>query len=571
MYKSIMFNLTFYFIAGINLVFPFFAYSKDINENKQVDIIRFDAILELNAKYLGTTVLLFARYWVAPDFYNISINWAEPYIGNMNFPTNPIGLSISSNENIFSIYNQFIENHNVSFSKPFGDRGVFRHSLNNYPFDNIRFAEEDAISSRIYKDDLKNTYEPNNSKRQTVDIKNEIQDNSKIRRNLSKLDITINNDIIKDLFIYDNNGVPLKGIEYQYSTQNGKSLLKKQTALLPESRLMVGYNGKGATITLYGEKHTFKELPGYHHIGGRECLVDYKVLKMDNNDISVPYNITVNRLDNNLMLRSAKLSNFVCLKMNADDIERESKLYGIFNDTELNIKNLYEKYWLKNNIEIDDINTISKLRKDIEDQNNLSDIVSENIKYIVLLMQLDYLENKSLIEDFSRYLTILEENNLKKTILDGGIQIIGITAQWEHYSDADQLLSIWLKYVNNTYTPDEIFEFCVNQQKQRYYWIINCILDSYLKSKNNLGEKRFEIEALRIITLNDFLEIIEGKSKTKTPVSLSQIAWAKASNNQDLLKLMKDSIIEASDLYNKLSNPSSNQRMLKNKLIAISK
>ena len=74
------------------------AYPKHIPTGTKVDVVRFDAIVDLGAPLAGTHVMLCARYWIGPRHYSVAVVWAEPHAAILNFPTYPPTLNINSNE-----------------------------------------------------------------------------------------------------------------------------------------------------------------------------------------------------------------------------------------------------------------------------------------------------------------------------------------------------------------------------------------------------------------------------------------------------------------------------------------
>ena len=195
----------------------------------KINALQFDCIMELNSMNLKTHVLLFVRYLVTPDSYKASIIWAEPHVSALNYSIYPPTTIIDSNDTNFSIRNEVNSQFNANYPKPIEKRDVFRFMFNDYPIGNIRFAETEALTSRIYESDLAKISEPNNNW-QTIEIA-ESNDTNSIAREVAKLDIQAESGRINNMKLLDAKDKLIKIIDYEYSMENGLALLKKQNKI----------------------------------------------------------------------------------------------------------------------------------------------------------------------------------------------------------------------------------------------------------------------------------------------------------------------------------------------------
>ena len=99
----------------------------------KIKALQFDCVMELNSVKMKTHVMLFVRYLVSPDSYRASIIWAEPHISGLNYPIYPPTTIIDSNDTNFSIKNEVNSQADATYSKPLGNRDVFRFMFNDYP------------------------------------------------------------------------------------------------------------------------------------------------------------------------------------------------------------------------------------------------------------------------------------------------------------------------------------------------------------------------------------------------------------------------------------------------------
>lgn len=562
-------KLKWIFISFSLLLFSVLVYSNIGNEENKADVMRFDAVIELNAPRSGASVLLFARYWVARDFYSIGFKWAEPQVGNINFPTYPPGFIINSNEKDFSTSSQVYKSHNKTYTKPVEERGIFNHALGSYPIANIRFAEPEAQACRIYKKDLESSSEPNNNQMQTVEIKDS-NDSQSIKRSVKKLEIKKSNGNIDNLRVFDVKGALLKDIKYEYSEQDGKTMLKHESVLMPEMRMPVGFNGKGVTITLAGQKKTFTELQGFHHTGTRKCDIEYEAIKTDKGFLSVPSSIVVKRADVDYILRTVKMSNFVQIKMSSQEARQEAQEFSRLNENELKVRDLLEKCWLKEPEDINETDTkqLVRLHREFKNTSVDSTYVPDKLKNTNMLLNLDWIQDDPNLENhFEKYMKILKENKLPEMVLTGGLNVIDMTAGWKRYSDADKLMQKWIENAVPLFNPVEILRFAEIQMSTKKYWIIINLLGSFLDSSNDLGTARFDIQAMKCTAFDELNKLIEDTSKIKQDSIHSQFDWVlNSTTKENLIKTMSESLNDANKSYSELKEPNRIQISIKKKL-----
>ncbi|MFX0200718.1 MAG: hypothetical protein ACFFCW_31750 [Candidatus Hodarchaeota archaeon] len=561
------------FVIAMFLLLPGSVYTKIIPKNTEVDILRFDAILELDAPLAGTHVMLCARNWISPKYYSVAVVWAEPHVSSLNFPTYPITLKIHSDEQKFSLSNQIRTRNDATFSKPLGQRGVFRHKLNNYPIADIRFAEPEALASRIYTSDLEKFMVQTENVWQTIDVRNSMNERD-IDREVTKLNLRTTDGHIDALNLMDANDQLIKSIEYEYSRHKGLHMIRKQNVLLPEKLMMVGYKGRGATIKINDIERTYKELPGSHHRGGRKCTIEYEPVKVGKRLLPLPVRITVRQSETNAILRTAQMYNFVQLKHSTEEAKQVAARFVRLDEKELKVKELLTKYWLKDPDEIEDtdVNVLKQLRTHFENYPVIGKTVGEKLKRINMLLELDWIQSDpALQKHFKQYIDILTENDLNHMILVGGLHIIDTTIKWGQFPAADKLLQEWIDNVISACNAETILGFGQIQIRKRNYWTIATLFGECSKPYLNWDQKLFDAHALRFISLYELYEIIKDPSKAKINRAITQAGWASWSTGTDnLLKMMNESIAEAQKAFANLDSPTSRQKALKKQLDKIS-
>ena len=542
-------------------------------ETRQADMIRFDGVLELNASLLCTNVMLFARYWVSKDSYSIAIVWAEPAGSGLNYPTRPMTLTIDSNEASFSVDSQMQPGLASVFPKPIGERGIFRHALNSYPFGDIRFAERDALTTRIYRSDLKGIIRDANDAWQTIDIAGYTDANA-IKREMGKLNVRAMDGRIDALGLIDVNGLPIKSIEYEYADPNHASLLRRQKVTLPERLMTVGWRGKGATITINGQQRTYRELPAFYHQGGRMCTIDYEPLKEDGSLLPVPVDIAVQGPDANNVLRTAHISNYVQVKISQKEAVEAAHRFALYDDKEMKVSQMMERCWLKpvSDLNDTDVQALRELRVHFEGATPRGKTVGEQLKRINLLLDLDQMQDHpDLQKHFRQYLAILTANNLNQMILGGGLSIIDTTARWHHLAPADRLLDQWLDAAIAVHSPASILAFADVQVRGNQHWIVAKLLEKSLKSQD-WGQARLAGQVLRCAALKTLYDYSEKPESVKTEQAKAEREWVATSFGvENVTKALREGLSEANRTFAEIAEPTKQQKALKNQLDAIEK
>ena len=556
-------------VAGVFLLWPG-AGSADITpRGSEAEVLRFDAILELSAPIAGTHVMLCARYWVSPTHYSVAVVWAEPAEAALNFSTYPPTLQIDSNEQEFSLSNQLRPGNDTRFSKPLGQRGAFRNKFNNYPVEKIRFAEHEALASRIYVDDMEKLAAQAEDEWQTIDVGNCANQKGRDRE-VAKLDVRMSEGRMAALKITDANGQAIKSIEYEYSKHKGQWLLAKQNVLLPKRLLTVGYNNRGATVKIGNKEQTYKELPGSHHKGGRKCTVEYKPIKIANGVLPLPASITVHHGETNAVLRTARLSNFVQLKQTPKETEQAASDFSRFGDRELKVRELSSKYWQKDPDKIEDADgaLLEQLRAHFENLDVSTKTLGERLKRINMLMQLDWIgSHDALKERFRQYLAILTSNKLVEIVLAGGLHAIDMTIEWGQFPTADALLGDWIEAAITACDAESILRFAQIQLRRRHYWAIARLLEECSKPRHDWKQKCFDAQALRCVVLWELSEMVKDPSKAKTNRVIAQAGFASWSLGPDgLLTTAAESLAQAKESFANLDQPSQTQVALRRQL-----
>src|SRR5579872_2412866 len=232
--------------------------------------LQFDATIQLDPPLAPLHVIVFARYWVGRDYYRIAIIWAEPHASRLWFPVYPPTLSIGSDAESFIITSQLYPANNSDYQMPLSERGVFRNMFGDYPIKNIRFADREARSQRLYSSDLSdldltqgNVTVPLSARGRAPEMEP------------ASIEVAWQKDLVKSITLFTKNQRLLKRILYEYDKSNSPPHLVRQEVFVAERVLTNGFPNGGVTIKIANTNYTFKDFAGVHEPGGRVCTVDY--------------------------------------------------------------------------------------------------------------------------------------------------------------------------------------------------------------------------------------------------------------------------------------------------------
>jgi len=547
---------------GILLVLLNITIASEDTKHNKIDVLQFDSIIELNAPLCRTHVVLFARYWVSPEYYRMAVVWAEPHAGSLNFPIFPRSLNVASDPEAFRIEHQFRHMYDGVYPRPVGQRGPFRHQFNSYYFSDIRFAEQDALDMRIRASNI-----GPRKKTGVYDIHiPETSDGSEQKP--ARLSVSATEGRLDELRLLDDEGKLLKSIEYQYK-DGGQ--LHKQIVLLPERPIKVGFKGKGPTITIEGEEQQYSELETTHHQGGRKCIVDYQPIEINGHTKTLPYRITVYSGDGNRVLRSAKSYNFNRCQISTDQLEEDAKRFSFLDDNETICREMLLKYWLKDPAEVEqaDVKTLEQLNSHFEVKTTSDMTIGQQLRRVNILLQLDWmLGNMSKLEsDFREYLSLLVSNDLGRMILVGGQNTIEMTSRWGQFDTADKLLEFWLDVAVSQNDVETALNFAADSIRKKDLWTTARLMDKVMETHWLSEAQRFIAQAIRCLCLERLYVLLDNPDRIKNELDAAQAGWVSYQTNAESLRISANQgIIEAKGLFTSLDEPTREQKVLRAKL-----
>ncbi len=172
----------------------------------------------------------------------------------------------------FSVGQEASPAHDARFEKPLGSRGVLRHMFGDYPVADMRFAESEALATRLVLSHLEPAQLPQGAQRGTVDvsltdIRNQPQPTT------ARLKLDGDSRRVTSIQFLDSNQNTLKQVRYEYDEEGGMPQLRRQEVFLAEQTVLFGFRGEGVKVRLNGTTNVFRDLPMTHLKGGRRCTI----------------------------------------------------------------------------------------------------------------------------------------------------------------------------------------------------------------------------------------------------------------------------------------------------------
>ncbi len=316
---------------------------------RNAGVIQFDAINELNNNaildgglYHANTVW-FARYWVCRDYYAVSVVWTEPRgWGLSNVKT----LAILSDRNEFRISEDQFPlwvPANTTYPKPLGERGPFAWGGGFYGVMDVRFADAEALSRRVYAGDLESLKTAGGSAESTIAVKPGNNPDG-VKRKSAQLKVQARAGRIEAMDVLDNASRKLVGIKYEYDRGNNPQI-SRLVADLPVRPEKLPIDGN-TTVTMGDTKIPYRitDIDHVYHKGGRTCAVTYRDVKAGSATIRLPVQVEVRRSDDKQLVRSAKLMNFKRVDLDKAAVWEAAKTYGGFSGEDKKVKEITDKF-----------------------------------------------------------------------------------------------------------------------------------------------------------------------------------------------------------------------------------
>jgi len=550
--------------------------SKIDSVRKIEGVIEFDATIEIDPPLSPNSVVLFARCWVASNYYRVSVIWAEPNGDRMWFPIYPPTLRISSDPDSFAVGDDLFPRNNAKFKKPVEDRGVFVNMYGDYPVSNLRFADQEAIAERLYKSDLSNSVEDSQSVSDSLFPL--CPTSFHTNREITGFKVKETNGAIESLILFGNEARLLKQCDYEYDNDVKEPGISRDRVAWPERAIKTGFREGAVTVKVAKTNYNFSTFDSTYESGGRISSVDYCPIAFGSTMVRLPIRITVRMGQSGEIVRSAQMTNFHLVQITAAEADRAAIEFAGFTAAEFQYRSFSAKYREKtpDQVDVADAATIKRLRKDFDGSphGKSSNSLGEELKRIDMLIELNRIvgDESWIARLYDPYLSTLATHGLTNMIFDVGYSLIQEAVEQDRYEEADNLLNRWIEFLVLNVDIEPVIKFVVRDVSHGNLWSSYKLLDRFKEEKCPSSELRFARVALQSVILDALVPQLRSKERPKANLASSQLDWTAHEITSDQLeKLLDERMSEAFALLEKNQDLSPFGKSLKSRLDVINK
>jgi hypothetical protein len=315
---------------------------------QRAGLVQFDAVIELNMDKLSANWVVFARYWVCRDYYAVSVVWSEPH-------AQPVmsleGLAVFSDPTSLRMDDAKFPHWaptSTTYPKPLGERVPFQWGGGMYEAAEMRFAEAQAVSRRVYVSDLAGLKEAGRDTDQAIDV-NVPETVGGVKRELARLKVLAKDDRIESMELFDNQQRQLCRIRYEYEQGTTVASMSKLVADLPVRPDRLGINTnvtlmRGANREETKTIRAVRDVNYVSHKGGRTCTVTYEGVVIGDQTLRLPVRVEVCNSEDGRLLRSARLLNFKHVHLDKAGVWDAARAFAGFSDEDRAWQRLADKY-----------------------------------------------------------------------------------------------------------------------------------------------------------------------------------------------------------------------------------
>lgn len=509
-----------------------------------IGAVQCDVILRLDPPAFGSKIFLFARYWVAKDYYYIGVVWSEPHGSGLWFPIYPPSLSLGSNKHTFFVDHSIYPTNSAVFNKPVGERGVFRHLFGAYPIQDTRFADSEAERLAIHQNDI-----PNKTNHFGLKIFHVIGPQG----------------FLDSIQFPDFDGGPRKSIKYDYGSSNSGKLLQRLDVTFEQKPIRVGFTEGGIQVKMEDQTFQFSDIELTKDSGGRIGNVLYKPTILGKSMAQLPYYTEIKQAPDGPVLRSASFTNYLFTNLNSNESKQSAKEYAAFTPDLVMYRNIIAKYWFKQPQDVShaDRILIQDLRNRIQGERETNaDSVGESLRRSNAIIELNRILGETTLtaDAFRFYLNTLKQNQLFDILLIGGAGIIESSMIWNRLDEADILLEEWLKTVSRSTNVSEINQFISREIKNGSAYSALRLLQRIETNPPVPFDHRFQLAVMQ------FLAWSKVQTLLKTPVdihnlpSMAQSKWISRSISLSAADVERRAWMEtAKKRFGQVINPNQEQ------------
>ena len=519
-------------------------------------VVQFDAIIEIDPPLSPNCVTLFARYWVATNYYCLGILWAEPYGTRIWFPIYPPTLRVASDDYSFSVSSDFFPKNNAMYKKPVGDRGTFVNMFGDYPVSNLRFADEEGYAGRLYLKDLSAFVQGGGSgSKQGIIVS--LPDNHAQKRKDCSVKIDSQNEEISSLSLFGGDGQLVKQCEYQYTNAVDLRELVSETTSWPERHTKTGVQEGAVNVKLAQRNLEVKSFESIYEAGGRSSTVEYRPITLGQATVRLPVTITVRRTKDREIIRSVQMTNFHLVKKSETECSQSSQEFSACVPAEQTYRAYTARYWHCDPKEVSttDVAGIKGLLEELEGigSYNSNNSLAEELKRVDIEMDLNRIIGDEHQTDalYRAYLSMLATNGLTNMLLDAGYGGIQTALEWIRYEEADHFLTLWVEALIGANDIEAVLKFAAREIPRANPWAIFTVLERFGGDRCPSVQSKFRRSALQCIFLSALRNQINSKGQVKGGLAKAEAVWMAGKISADALENLLDDKLE--DAYARLN------------------
>jgi len=551
-------------------------------EPKGVNIgtLQFDAVLEMNYTYGPACEIAFARYWVSPEFYTVSVVWNEPSrIRHFGMAS----LTYHSTQANFRIYHEDYPDINRIHDKPLRKRPPFKWVAGGYHYDEPRFSETDALTRRVYVSDVKSIADPNRSSGDTIDMP-VLTRRTESGRALNRLKARVKGSTIESLELYNQKDRMLERLTYLYANKKSDTpMLRQLHGWLPQEPFVFGnVDGSEFKVTVNASEPTertyhFAGIEVSHHTGDRSCSVDYAPVDFNDQSVPLPAAVTVRHGQSNEVIRTARIMNIKRVALDPNEAWEAARVFAGPSKQDKQFRALRKKYWEKypSALESADMNVVRQLARYFDERaTSLDASMGERFKSFNSLLQvLDRMnqDEAAFERHYRSYLSLLKDNHFYHMLLLGGyLPIETATADWGKYEMADRMMQHWIETALASNSIDRIYTFAKWQLEEGRFWTTAWLLENLLNRKNVSKDMQFACQGLKCDALSNMIKLLRSYNLLDDDwIMQGQCRWVMASTDPIKLEgILRLEYAQAVRLFNAL--PATVQANTRKPFIALS-
>ncbi|MCP5519872.1 MAG: hypothetical protein H7A45_21745 [Verrucomicrobiales bacterium] len=532
--------------------------------------VQADAVIRLEPAFAFGPVTLFARYWVATNYYHLGVVWAEPHGTGLWFPLYPPTLVIGSDDGQFVISHGIYPAHNAEYSKPVGEPGPFRSFFGAYPVGEARYADREARLTRLFAAAMAD-FPAGRTTNEFAGFADAVAGKASPER----VRLCASDGRVEWVEFLDAEDGVRKRLDYEWVTRGGRTVLGHQFVSLAEEKVLVELPGEGVRITLDDEAFAYDQLQVVHRSGGRKGAVHYEPVALGGSVVSLPFHAEILGATNNTPLRSVTLTNYQRTNFDSEAARSAAVAFAGFSPELTGYRRLLEKYWQQSAQHVlpDDVAELRRLRSHFEAEGGgHRSSLGEDLRRLNVLMEINRLlgDVRELDRWYEAYLARLVAEGLFETVLVGGGGVIETAMLWGRTEEATSLLHRWADVARGIPTLAVVKKYLARELLRGQFWPAIRVIERLAENPVCADGDLFELACMKCVGWNGLVLMLRDRRELHDLPRTSQSAWVLSSVTlQEAEARLMDSVAAARSIGERLVEMTPVQRSWKAQLDSI--